>query len=144
MGDTISRAEYEEFGKRMATEIHRHADEDNRQNKRLDALEETVRQISTLTMSVERLATNMESMTKQMEKQWKRLDSLEVRDEVTDISQSIVRINASMDTVLKEQERQGQRLEALEAKDGEAWRSVKYYVLTALISLVLGVIAKSV
>lgn len=93
---TISRAEHDEFARRQ--------DEENkRQNKRLDAIEVTVREIGTLTTSVAKLAASMESM-------------------------------------LKEQERQGERLETLEGRDGEMWRKVTGYMITAVIGIVLGFI----
>lgn len=73
MDTPITRAEYEEFGKRIDEENHR-------QNRRIDILEDNIRQITGLTTSVEKLATNMESMVKEQEKQGKRLETLEGRD----------------------------------------------------------------
>lgn len=73
MDTPISRAEHEEFRKRIE-------EENNRQNKRIDILEGNVRQIGTLATSVEKLAVNMESMLKEQEKQGKRLETLEKRD----------------------------------------------------------------
>lgn len=73
MDGTISRAEHEEFRKRMEEENHR-------QNKRIELLEENVRQIGALTTSVEKLATSMSSMVKEQEKQGERLEALEGRD----------------------------------------------------------------
>lgn len=73
MDTPISRAEHEEFRKRME-------DEDHRQNRRIELLEENVRQMGALTTSVEKLATNMSSMVKEQEKQGKRLEELEGRD----------------------------------------------------------------
>lgn len=100
MEGPITRAEHEEFRRRME-------DEHQRASKRLTLLEENIREIQTLALSVEKLASNAETMCKELT-------------------------------------RQGQRLEALENRDGEAWRHVKYYVLTALLSLALGIIAKSI
>lgn len=54
--------------------------ENNRINKRLELLENTVRQINALTLSVEKLATNMESMLNKQTEQGKRLEELEGRD----------------------------------------------------------------
>lgn len=97
MEDTpILRREHDEFARRQ--------DEENkRQNRRIDALEVTVREIGTLTTSVAKLAASMESM-------------------------------------LKEQERQGERLETLEGRDGEMWRKVTGYIITAVLGIVLGFI----
>ena len=94
MGDLITREEHEEFSRRME-------DENTRQNHRLSNLEESVRQIGDLALSVQRLASSMENM-------------------------------------VKEQEKQGKRLETLEERDGEKWRKVVHYAMTAVIGIVLG------
>lgn len=73
MDETVTRKEHEEFARRID-------EENNRQNKRLEILEDTVRQIAGLATSVEKLATSMESMVKEQEKQGKRLEVLEGRD----------------------------------------------------------------
>lgn len=97
MDDTsISRAEHEEFCRRLE-------EENARQNRRLEILEENVQQISSLATSVEKLAVSMEGM-------------------------------------VKEQERQGKRLELLESRDGEKWRKVMGYIVTAVVGAVLGYI----
>lgn len=80
MDTAITRAEHEEFRRAMEAENKRLADEDKRQNRRIELVEENVRQIGTLTASVEKLAANMENMVKELEKQGKRLDALESRD----------------------------------------------------------------
>ena len=94
MDDAISRAEHEEFRRRLEAE-------DGRLNKRLSIVEEDLKNIKELTASVEKLAVNMENM-------------------------------------MKIQEKQGKRLETLENRDGEMWRKVVGYVLTAVISVVVG------
>lgn len=73
MDTPISRAEHEEFRKRIE-------EGDNRQNRRIDELEENVRQISSMVSSIEKLAVNMENMAKEQERQGKRLETLEKRD----------------------------------------------------------------
>lgn len=72
--------EHDEFMRRLEAENRRLADEDRRQNHRLDVIEETVRQIGTLTTSVEKLAISMESMAREQERQREKLDILEKRD----------------------------------------------------------------
>lgn len=76
----ISRAEHEEFRNSMNAENKRLEDENNRQNHRLDALEETVKQVAAISTSVEKLALNMENMLKEQVSQGKRLETLENRD----------------------------------------------------------------
>lgn len=94
MDTPISRAEHEEFRRRM--------DEENaRQDKRISLLEENAKQIGSLTISVEKLAQSIELM-------------------------------------VKEQEKQGKRLEVIENRDGEMWRKVVGYIITAVVGIVLG------
>lgn len=101
MDTPITRAEHEAFSKLMESENKRLSDENNRQNRRLDILENNSKQLSTLATAVEKLALSIENMA-------------------------------------KEQASQGERLETLESRDGEKWRQVTGYVITTLISLVLG------
>lgn len=94
MEGSVTRAEYEEYQKRIE-------DEEHRQNRRLEQLEENTKQINALTVSIEKLAQSVESM-------------------------------------VKEQEAQGKRLVSLESRDGEMWRKVTGYVVTAIIGIVVG------
>lgn len=79
-GDYISRQEHEEFRRLMNSENQRLHEEDNRQNHRLDTLEETIKQVAAISTSVEKLALNMENMLKEQVSQGKRLETLEGRD----------------------------------------------------------------
>lgn len=76
----ISRAEHEEFRRSMDAENKRLEDENDRQNHRLDTIEESIKQIAALSTSFEKLAVNMESMLKEQLSHVKRLESLESRD----------------------------------------------------------------
>ena len=91
---------HNEFAKRVEEENYR-------QNERLTNIEQAVKQVQSITTSVEKLAVNMEGM-------------------------------------LNEQEKQGKRLEALEKQDGELWRSVVGYVITAILGIVIGFIFKQI
>lgn len=73
MEDYVSRSEHTEFSRRLE-------EENVRQNKRIAQLEDSVKVIGSLASSVERLATNMEHMAKEQEKQGKRLEALEGHD----------------------------------------------------------------
>ena len=70
MDSCITRAEHEEFTKRMEAEH-------TRQNRRIELLEENVERFGRIASSVELLATNMEGMLKEQERQGERLDKLE-------------------------------------------------------------------
>ena len=73
MDDVITRAEHEEFKKRIE-------DENHRQNKRIEVLEKITQQINSLTVSVEKLAQSIELMVSEQKQQGKRLETLESRD----------------------------------------------------------------
>ena len=73
MDTSISRAEHEEFAKRIEEENHR-------QNRRLEILEKNMQQLAALTSSVEKLAYSIEGMVKEQENQGHRLEKLESKD----------------------------------------------------------------
>lgn len=73
MDEPISRGEHEEFAKRIDAQ-------EKRQDKRLEMLENAVREIGALTLSVQRLAQSLESMVEEQERQGRRLQALEDRD----------------------------------------------------------------
>lgn len=70
MDTPITRAEHEEFRRRLEAE-------DERLNKRVSILEETVRQTNELTLSVAKLANTMEGMLAEQKEQGQRLEKLE-------------------------------------------------------------------
>jgi len=71
--DFISRAEHKEFSDRIDAE-------NTRQNHRIERLEITVEKINNLATATEKLATNMEAMLKEQEKQSKQIAALESKD----------------------------------------------------------------
>ena len=71
--ETISRREHEEFARRIDAE-------NNRQNRRLEILENSMERLQTIAQSVNKLAVNMEGMIKEQEKQGERREKLENRD----------------------------------------------------------------
>ena len=73
MDEPISRAEHEEFARRIDAQ-------EKRQDRRLELLEENVREIGALTVSVQKLAQSLPSMVKEQEQQGRRLQALESRD----------------------------------------------------------------
>ena len=73
MDTPITRAEHEEFRRRLE-------EENKRQDKRLELLEKIVREIGALTTSVEKLAMSVENMVKEQTRQGERLEALEGRD----------------------------------------------------------------
>lgn len=54
-------------------------DENNRQNERLARLEQNYAVVNQLSIHMERLATNMETMTKELQRQGNKLNDLEMK-----------------------------------------------------------------
>lgn len=73
MDEPISRGEHEEFARRIDAQ-------EKRQDRRLELLEENVREIGALTVSVQKLAQSLQSMVKEQEQHGRRLQALESRD----------------------------------------------------------------
>lgn len=94
----ITRAEHEEFAKRIDAE-------NNRQNARIKLLEDQTKQVTDIAMSVRELAQSVKQMA-------------------------------------ETQKEQGEKLEKLEGMDGEKWRSVVGYVITAVIGILIGFVFK--
>lgn len=70
MDNPITRAEHNEFMRRMEDEHHR-------MHCRLEVLEKNAEAANKMAAGVERLATNMENMVKEQERQGERLEALE-------------------------------------------------------------------
>lgn len=70
MSDFITLEEHKEFAARIDAE-------DNRQNKRIERLEESMAMIQSLTVSVEKMALSIEGLTKEVGKQGDRLTAIE-------------------------------------------------------------------
>lgn len=69
----ITRAEHEEFCKRVEAE-------DRRQDKRLEILEEQTKQFTDLVLSVRELAQSVKQLAEIQKAQGEKLDELESRD----------------------------------------------------------------
>lgn len=75
------------------------------------------------------------------QRQDKRIALLEENTKRMEIlNSSIEKLAVNMENMLKEQVNQGKRLEMLEGRDGEMWRKVVGYVITAIIGIVVGFI----
>ena len=72
-------------------------------------------------------------------RQDKRIEELEKNaKQISAMVTSIEKLAANMEHMAKEQEKQGKRLETLEKRDGEMWRKVVGYIITAVIGVVVG------
>jgi len=61
--------------------------------------------------------------------------------EITKLATSVEKLALSMDHMVTEQKEQGERLKVLEDRDGDTWRAVSRYIMTAVISLIIGYLA---
>lgn len=73
MDDPITRAEHEEFKQRLE-------EQNKRQDKRIELLENNLKEVSRQTTAIEKLANSMDGMKKEQEKQGERLEKLEGQD----------------------------------------------------------------
>ena len=73
----LTRREHEEFARRMETENARIKDENDRQNKRIGVVEESVKEFNKLALQIERIAVSIQQMTEEISKQGTRLESIE-------------------------------------------------------------------
>lgn len=89
-----------------------------------------------------------EEFVRRMEDEHRRISKriTETSDEIKEISKIANAVNTlaiNMEMMLKEQQEQGDRLSKLEERDGEMWRKAVGYVVTAVIGVVIGYIAKN-
>ena len=70
MDEFVTRAEHKEFAERIDKE-------NDRQNKRLSELETAIKEITKITISIERLANSIENMQKELYSQGQRLKDIE-------------------------------------------------------------------
>lgn len=67
-----------------------------------------------------------------------RLKNLEEQTkQMTDIAVSVKELAISVKQMAETQKVQGEKLEQLESRDGEMWRKISSYVLTAIIGAVV-------
>ena len=60
--------------------------------------------------------------------------------QIQDLTASVERLALSVESMAKSQSKHEERLEKLEGRDGEMWRKVTGYVVTAVIGIVVGYI----
>lgn len=70
MGEYVTNEAFKEYSERIDAE-------NERQNKRLSKLEDTVEKIQALTISVEKMATSIDAMAKEISKQGEKLEKIE-------------------------------------------------------------------
>lgn len=100
MDTPITRAEHEEFRRRMEAE-------QKRNGKRIELLEKQTEEITDLALSVKELAVSVKHMA-------------------------------------QEQREQNEKLVKLEQRDGEMWRKVTSYAITAIVGILIGFIFQTI
>lgn len=75
----MTRREHEEFARRMESENARIKDENDRQNKRIVVVEESMKEFNRLALQIERIAVSIQQMTEEISKQGTRLESIEAK-----------------------------------------------------------------
>lgn len=84
-------------------------------------------------------------MEEEHKRQNKRLDLLEKQTEqITNIAMSTKELAISVKQMAEEQREQGNRLEKLEGRDGEMWRKVVGYVITAVVGILIGFVFQQI
>ena len=74
-----------------------------------------------------------------------RIEKLEKETEQNNkLLVSVERLALSMENMQKELKDQGERVEVLESRDGEMWRKVTGYIITAIIGAVIGFMFKQI
>ena len=72
-----------------------------------------------------------------------RLEDLEEGlRQIQDLTASVERLALSVESMARSQSKHEVRLEKLEGRDGEMWRKVSGYVITAIIGIVVGYVFK--
>lgn len=107
MDDYLTKAQFDEFYKRMEDEHHR-------LSVRITELQKIDEKLYELTKSVQELIFTVKQILEEQERQNKRNDS------------------------------QDDRISTLESRDGEMWRHVSKYVVTAIVGVVIGYIFSTI
>lgn len=61
--------------------------------------------------------------------------------QIVQIASAVERLATNMEHMANEQKTQGERLKTLEDRDGDMWRKVVTYVITAILSIAIGFLA---
>jgi hypothetical protein len=74
-----------------------------------------------------------------------RLGKLEEQNEtVVSIALSVKELATSVKSMADEQKTQGEKLERLEERDGQMWRKVVGYIVTAVVGILVGFVFQQI
>lgn len=119
----VSKEVFEEFEKCLEVQHKRLEDEDNRQNRRLQEIEDQNKQINNLALSVQELASSVKEIAKETERLGMRVDD------------NIKKLDGKVEETFKKLDN---RIGKIEGRDGERWRSVVGYLITAILAMMIG------
>ncbi len=114
MDTPLSRGEHQEYKKAIDAEIKRLDSEDKRLSERLKAVEGFNVQLTEITKTLQMQSDNIGEM------------------------------NRNLMSLSEARKEDSERLEKLEGKDGEMWRKVVGYVVTAIVGIVVGFLFKQI
>lgn len=78
-------------------------------------------------------------------RQDKRLDLLEEGvQQNRNLAVSVEKLAVSMENMTNVQKEQGEKLDKLEGRDGEMWRKVVGYIITAIVGVVIGFLFRQI
>ncbi len=84
-------------------------------------------------------------MEEEDHRQNRRIEMLEgTVQQIGKLTASVEKMAASLQSMVREQEQQGKRLTALESRDGEMWRKIVTYAVTAVVGIIVGFAAKQI
>ena len=92
------------------------------------------------------LRAEHEEFEKRIEDEHKRINRrLEKQaEQITNLAMSTKELAIAVKQMAEEQKKQGQKLEVLEGRDGEMWRKVIGYVVTAVAGILLGFVFRQI
>mgnify|MGYP000889093426 FL=1 len=64
--------------------------------------------------------------------------------QIIELTLSVRELALSVKLMAETQEKQGEKLEKLESRDGEMWRKVTGYIITAIIGIVIGFVFQQI
>ena len=90
----------------------------------------------------EEISMENEQISRAEHEEFRKRIEAEDNRQLQELVTSVQTLANNMENMVKEQGQQSARLEALESRDGEKWRTVTSYLLTAILGIAVGIIAK--
>ena len=90
-----------------------------------------------------------EEFTRRMQDEHKRIhyritEMAKTADKIHDLAEATQRLALSIEQIAKVQTKHDEQIERLEARDGEMWRKVVSYAITAVVGIVIGFVLNQI